>query len=97
MNTISTVFGSNSGIQWETTKPASVEPRQTQPADAHDASVQGDSVHVNASGTAQPTLIADEDVASVMEETVSMIAEDPYAAMHAHSGLDASRIAALLA
>ncbi len=95
MNTISNISGSINTMQWETVKNAQAEPRQTQLAQEYD--VPADSVQVNANSYTEPTLLADEDVEAVMEQTMSMITEDPYAALHVHSGLDASRVAALLA
>ncbi len=93
MNNISTITGSTQAVHWEILHSANTEPRQTQSAVA---TAPQDSVVVNSVGGVQPTLIADEDVDAVMDETISMIAHDPYAALHAHSGLDASRVAALL-
>ncbi len=96
MNTTN-ILNNTSATQWETIKPVQTEPRQLQSAPPAEAPVQSDSVNVNTIGNVQPTLLADEDVEAVMEETLSMIAEDPYAALHVHSGLDAARVAALLA
>ncbi len=43
------------------------------------------------------TLLSDDEATSVLNETVDTIKNDPHTAMFAHSGLDASRVAALLA
>ncbi len=95
MNTISNITGNMNTMQWEPILPAQTEPRQTQ--SAHSQDLPTDSVHVNAMTHVEPALIADEDLDAVMQETTSMITADPYAALHVHSGLDASRVAALLA
>ncbi len=95
MNTISNITTNLSSMQWDTVNMASAEPRQTQ--SEHMQDLPADSVQVNAAHYVEPTLIADEDVEGVLNETVAMIAEDPYSALHVHSGLDASRVAALLA
>ncbi len=95
MNTISNITGNINTMQWETVMPAHTETRQ--PQSAHSQDLPADSVHVNATPYVEPALIADEDVDAVMQETMSMISADPYAALHVHSGLDASRVAALLA
>ncbi len=55
-----------------------------------------DSVQVN-NNVHRATLLKDEDVDSVLNATTDSIASDPYSAMYAHSGLDAARVAALLA
>ncbi len=94
MNTISAVSGNANAVQWEVINSTNAESRQAQQAESY---MQNDSVVVSSTAYAEPTLIADEDVDAVMDETLSMIADDPYAALHAHSGLDASRVAALLA
>ncbi len=53
---------------------------------------------VNLSASAQnPTLLEDHEVEGVLEDTMGMIGDDPYAALHVHGGLDAARVAALLA
>ena len=69
-----------------------------QEADAHGTEIsqmsqKGDQVRL---GT-MPTLLEDHEVQGVLDETMTMISNDTYAALHAHSGLDASRVAALLA
>ncbi len=43
------------------------------------------------------TLLSDEEAETVLQETVDNIKSDSYSAMFVHSGLDASRVAALLA
>ncbi len=95
MSNISNISGNLGTMQWDTVKNAHTEPRQTQSEELQN--LPGDSVQVNANAHMEPTLIADEDVEAVMNETMNMIVEDPYSALHVHSGLDASRVAALLA
>ena len=42
------------------------------------------------------SLLADDDVDGVMNDTMGMIAQDPMNALSVHSGLSASRVASLL-
>lgn len=58
-----------------------------------DASVKGlgDRIDVHA-----PNLIPDEEVENVLNETISMIGSDSAAALSVHSGLNESRVFALL-
>ncbi len=55
-----------------------------------------DHVNVSTSGHT-PTLLEDHEVEAILQDTLETIGNDPYAALHVHSGLDASRVAALLA
>ncbi len=57
---------------------------------------QQDSVRVS-NFPQNATLLSDAEAETVLQETVHSITSDPYAAMHVHSGLDASRVAALIA
>lgn len=43
-----------------------------------------------------PDLLADDEVDGVLDDTMSMIAQNPAGALSVHSGLSASRVAALL-
>lgn len=51
----------------------------------------GDIIDVHA-----PQLLADEDVDSILNDTISMIGNDSAAALSVHSGLTQSRVFALL-
>lgn len=43
-----------------------------------------------------PNLLADDEVDGVLDDTMNMISQNPMSALSAHSGLSASRVAALL-
>ena len=43
-----------------------------------------------------PILLADDEVDGVLDDTMSMISQNPMDALSVHSGLSASRVAALL-
>lgn len=43
-----------------------------------------------------PDLLADDEVDGVLNDTMGMITQDPMSALSVHSGLSASRVAALL-
>lgn len=43
-----------------------------------------------------PDLLADDEVDGVLDNTMSMISQNPMNALSVHSGLSASRVAALL-
>jgi hypothetical protein len=43
-----------------------------------------------------PNLLADDEVDGVMSDTMDMISQNPMSALSVHSGLSASRVAALL-
>lgn len=43
-----------------------------------------------------PNLLADDEVDGVLDDTMSMISQNPMDALSVHSGLSASRVAALL-
>ncbi len=69
--------------------------RQT-PLGQDEAIKQEDSVRIS-NFPQSATLLSDEEADVVLQETTDSIQNDPYNAMLAHSGLDASRVAALLA
>ncbi len=69
--------------------------RQTQ-ATQEDTIKQEDSVRVS-HFPQNATLLSDAESEVVLQETMDSIKSDPYEAMFVHSGLDASRVAALLA
>ncbi len=95
MSNITNISGGMNVIHWDTMKSSTEA--QNQQGTAHSVPTDVvDSVQMRAASM-EPTLIADEDVDSVLEQTTQMISDDPYAALHVHSGLDASRVAALLA
>ncbi len=103
MSNISNVNNGIQSLQWEVvTSPHGElnrsESRQEQNSAQPINSI--DSVHVSSGAPAyahEPILLQDEDVDGVMQDTTYLITEDPYAALHVHEGLDASRVAALLA
>ncbi len=100
MSNISNFNSGIQGLQWEVVNYPHHEAArsETRPEQSSSYSAQGDSVHMsNNVNTQEPTLLLDEEVDAVMEETTYLITQDPYAALHAHEGLDASRVAALLA
>ena len=43
-----------------------------------------------------PNLLADDEVDGVLDDTMSMISQNPMDALSVHSGLSASRVASLL-
>ncbi len=99
MNSISNIAGSSNTLAWENIKNTSSEIQNANIAPAHPVNASDavvDSVQTR-QASKEPTLIPDEDVDRVLAETIQYIFDDPYAALHVHSGLDASRVAALLA
>jgi len=58
---------------------------------ADQAAAPHDVVSLNA-----PDLLADDEVDGVLDDTIGMIGQDPMGALSVHSGLSASRVAALL-
>ncbi len=96
MSNITNVSGGMNVIHWDNTKNSG-EASNAASLSAQNAPTEVvDSVHMRTANM-EPMLIADEDVESVLQETTQMISDDPYAALHVHSGLDAARVAALLA
>ncbi len=57
---------------------------------------QEDSVRIS-SFPQSATLLSDDEVDTVLQDTMNSITSEPHEAMFVHSGLDASRVAALLA
>ncbi len=101
MSNISNINGGIQSLQWEVVNYPHHEVNRSEARSEENANYsQGDSVHMsNAAPVSgyEPTLLEDDEVDGVMQETMYLITEDPYAALHAHDGLDASRVAALLA
>ena len=58
---------------------------------ADQAATPHDVVSLNA-----PDLLSDDEVDGVLNDTISMIAQDSVGALSVHSGLSASRVASLL-
>ncbi len=103
MSTVSNISSGIQNLQWEVvTYPHGELDLSESRQDLNSAQPINsiDSVHVSSGAPAyahEPTLLQDEDVDGVMQDTMHLITEDPYAALHVHEGLDASRVAALLA
>ena len=76
---------------WERNQPSSSA------AAATAAPETGDMVHVRPQPRPEARLLDDSEVDAVLQSTVDMIGGDIFGAMSAHSGLDAGRVAALLA
>ena len=76
---------------WERSFSASQPVAQDAAMINNDAS--GDMVSVRP----QARLLEDSEVEGVLDSTLSMISNDIFGALGVHSGLDASRVAALLA
>ncbi len=102
MSTIINANGSIQNTQWDIVKFPQNEGAlsETRPEQSPvQNSNNKDSVHMRSSTAPvnEATLIADEDVDAVLEQTMQLIVNNPHMALRVHEGLSASRVAALLA
>ncbi len=80
------------GSLWDQISSQNLNP----PSASSSTAMQEDSVSIS-NFSQRAMVLKDEEVEAVLQETVNSITNDPYSALHVHSGLDASRVAALLA
>lgn len=94
MNIVSTPSTSTAGTAWEYPSGARQDELTGSSSSAYTS--QGDQVRFN-SNYAEATFLDDTEVESVLEDSMRYITGNPESAMYAHQGLDASRVAMLLA